>query len=219
MIHPTYIQKEDTQTLHTLLRQHIKGRVLDVGCGDGGLKKILSSELEYLGMDARPGKGVDVIGDVHALPFKDKSFDSVICTSVLEHVLDINKVTSEMYRVLKPNGKILVTIPFIHHYHKDPEDYWRLSHVGLKKLLSRHGFSRVTTHCNYGVFKVVEYNFFCVLVNARREKFFANKWYLLPYYIFIGILWLVFRILNILTWHIQKHDTSMYVGVAAIAVK
>ena len=219
MIFPTYIQGRDTKTLYALLKKHMKGKVLDVGCGDCALKKELAAGVEYVGMDSHSREGVDVVGDVHAIPFGNESFDSVMCTSVLEHVKDMDRVMNEMWRVLKPGGKILITIPFIHHYHKDPEDYQRLSHVGLSTLLEKTGFVDVSTHINYGVYSVVEYTFFCVLVHARREGLFVKKWYLFPYYVVVAGFFFFFKLINYLIGSLQEHDTSMYVGVAAVATK
>ena len=89
----------------------------------------------------------------------------------------------------------------------------------MSLLLEKSGFSDVLTFSNYGVFTVVEYTFFCVLVHARREKLFVKKWYLLPYYVVVAGFFFFFKFINYLIGPLQKHDTSMYVGVAAVAKK
>lgn len=214
----TYIQSEDTKQLKRLIENFGRGNVLDVGCGGGRIKKWLPIGAHYTGMDAVEGLGVDVAGDVHDLPFEDAVFDTVLCTSVLEHVSDERRVVSEMYRVLKPGGRVIVTIPFVHHYHRDPEDYRRLTHVGLEKLLREQGFSSVQIYRNNGVYATVEYAFFCVFVNARKEGLLA-KWYLWPHFVLSVIMWLGFRLLSYVMMPWQKYDTSLYVGVAAVAKK
>lgn len=219
MIPPTYINYADERLLRRLLRRELRGKIIDVGCGNAVLKKYLSPDTTYTGIDAQAGLGVDVVADVHRLPFPDNSFDGALCTSVLEHVEDERKVVGEIFRVVRPGGKVVITIPFMLHYHKDPEDYRRLTHAGLQDLLEKQGFRQVTTHFIPGVFTVVEFAFFSVLVHAKREGLFTRRWYLFPYYVLVGVLWIVSMIFNYITAPIQRFDDSMYVGVAAVATK
>ncbi len=215
----TYINWADEKLLAKLINQNSHGVVLDVGCGNARVKKYLPKGTKYIGMDAKAGSAVTVVGDVHRMPFEDQFFDTVVCTAVLEHVKDDSVVLKEIYRVLKPGGNLVTTIPFIHHYHKDPEDYRRYSHVGLCSALENIGFVSVQTKANCGVFTVIEYALFCVLVNAKKEKLFITHWFLFPYYIVILILFLITKFINYLFAPLQKWDTSMYVGVAAVARK
>lgn len=219
MLYPTYINWADERLLRKTIKKELKGKILDVGCGRGRLRKIINQGSEYIGIDSQAGKNVDVVGDVHALPFADGLFDGVICTAVLEHVADETVVLREILRVLKKGGKLILTIPFIHHYHRDPEDYRRLSHVGLEKLLEKNGFINIKTYRNNGVFTVVEYAFFCELVNVIKEKLYIRKWYLLPYFGLSFVFFCFFKVLNYLTAPMQKADSSMYVGVLVVARK
>ena len=74
------------------------------------------------------------------LPFADEVFDGAVCSEVLEHVSDPRLLLAELARVLKPGSMILVTIPFMVHYHPDPNDYLRLTPPGLRNELVRSGF-------------------------------------------------------------------------------
>jgi SAM-dependent methyltransferase len=105
-----------------------KARVLDAGAGG---RRLLP---DVVTLDATPGPEVDVVGDVHHLPFDDASFDGVICSAVLEHVRDPWQVVRELYRVLKPGGLVQIGVPFLYPYHRDPVDYWRFTLEGLKLL-------------------------------------------------------------------------------------
>jgi len=106
----------------------LKGRkeVLEVGCGRGFYLKTLKTvwpDLVITGVDVNQNYldvargylgdlGVGLIrGDATDLPFTDNSFDRIIATEVLEHIPDDQKVVSEMYRVLKPGGIAMVTVP------------------------------------------------------------------------------------------------------------
>jgi ubiquinone/menaquinone biosynthesis C-methylase UbiE len=98
---------------------NFKGAVLDVGCGESN---------KYLGFcpcDA-------YIGDAAFLPFKDESFDAVICNAVLEHVEKPKEVLKEIYRVAKPRGQCYISVPFLINYHPVPEDFRRYTKVGMK---------------------------------------------------------------------------------------
>lgn len=82
----------------------------------------------YVGVDMRPGPGVDQIAVASALPFPDRSFDTVVSTEMLEHDPTFWLSIPEMARVLRPGGHLLLTargngFP-THDY---PADYWRFS--------------------------------------------------------------------------------------------
>lgn len=53
----------------------------------------------------------DVKADICDLPFKDNSYDTIICNHVLEHIKDDTKAMHEIFRVLKPNGMAVLQIP------------------------------------------------------------------------------------------------------------
>jgi ubiquinone/menaquinone biosynthesis C-methylase UbiE len=98
------------------------GRVLDVGCGYGGLSLLLArarSDLQITGVDVETGALESAVtsaaqdnlvnvtfeaGDAHQLVFKDNEFEAVVCQTLLTHVGDAEKVVREMARVLKPGG-------------------------------------------------------------------------------------------------------------------
>ena len=104
------------------------------------------------GLDAQPfGRRVvrldqyapepTVRGDLHAaLPFVDRSFDAAVCTEVLEHVEDARFVLAEIARVVRPGGQVLVSVPFVFHYHEDPRDVRRYTPAGLRAALQDAGF-------------------------------------------------------------------------------
>jgi SAM-dependent methyltransferase len=71
-----------------------------------------ADNIDFVGVDlVRTGPHVTTIGDAASLPLQDCSFDTVICIHVLEHVDDDRQVISELYRVLKPGGSAIVSVP------------------------------------------------------------------------------------------------------------
>jgi SAM-dependent methyltransferase len=90
---------------------------------------------DYLGIDIRPGPGVDRVADVEALPLADGSVGTVIAMNTFEHVARFWRGFAEIQRVLRPDGALLVSCPFYFHIHSYPSDYWRFTPQALRLLL------------------------------------------------------------------------------------
>jgi len=104
---------------------------LDVGCSNSLYSSYFTNRL---GFDINFGNGVDVVGDAHKLPFKKNQFDIIFCTEVFEHLSNPQITISEMKRVLKSQGKLILTTRFIFPLHDTPNDYWRFTKYGLIEL-------------------------------------------------------------------------------------
>ncbi len=91
---------------------------------------------EYVGVDMRPGPGVDSVENVEALPRESASVGSIIALNVFEHVEHFWRGFEEVQRVLRPDGLMLVSCPFSFHIHAYPNDYWRFTPEALSSLLS-----------------------------------------------------------------------------------
>ena len=84
--------------------------VLDVGSYDvNGSNQHLFKNCAYTGVDVAAGPNVDVVGKIHELDFEDDLFDVVICTEMLEHDPNYADSLRAMYRVLKPQGLLILT--------------------------------------------------------------------------------------------------------------
>src|SRR5262249_2086777 len=70
------------------------------------------------------------------IPFGDDKFNAVICTEVMEHVANCQKLTDEMYRVMKKGAKAVITIPWSARYHYIPWDYFIYTPSSLKTIFS-----------------------------------------------------------------------------------
>ncbi|HLY33902.1 MAG TPA: methyltransferase domain-containing protein, partial [Jatrophihabitantaceae bacterium] len=118
----------------------ISGTMLDLGAGNQPFRPWYSTLAKRtIAVDAAPLPGLDAVSFAAPLPFRDASFDSILCTSVLEHVDNAEYAVSEIARVLKPGGRLLVTVPFLYPEHEAPYDFWRTTHHGLRSVLERHG--------------------------------------------------------------------------------
>jgi len=129
----------------------LSNTVLDIGCGKMKYKNLILSGKkvrEYIGLDLEPGQfdysvKADIYWDGKTIPFSDSSVDSALILEVLEHCDDPKIVIAEAFRILKPNGVVLFSTPFLYQFHGTPFDYQRFTPYGLKKLFSTTGFSNL----------------------------------------------------------------------------
>ncbi len=112
-------------------------KILNLGSGAGLFDKYLGSHLNLINLDVLPTtKHLDTMADAHRLPFADESLDAIYSNAVLEHVQRPWLVAEEIYRVLRPGGKIFINVPFLNIIH-DVHDYFRFTDKGLEILFSR----------------------------------------------------------------------------------
>jgi len=106
----------------------------------------------------------DILGNASALPISNNSMDTVICSELLEHVPDPKAILLEAWRVLKKDGTLLVTTPFLFRIHSDPFDYSRYTDHFLGNILSEIGFQNIKIE-KMGYFFSVLADMFRGLVN------------------------------------------------------
>jgi SAM-dependent methyltransferase len=118
-------------------------RVLEVGSKyvNGSVRPLIErffKPKEYVGIDIEPGKFVDMICPVRITEyFGELSFEVVIATELLEHVVDWRLAIGNMKAVLKPNGYIYITTRSQgYHYHAFPYDFWRYELEDMKMIFS-----------------------------------------------------------------------------------
>lgn len=118
---------------------------LDVGCGLRPYELSFPQGV-YIGVDIEVSgrksdmKAPDYYYDGSILPFPEGYFEGVICTQVLEHVPEPGLLLKEMYRVLKPGGRLIMSLPFVWQEHEPPYDFFRYTCFGATSLLKQAGF-------------------------------------------------------------------------------
>jgi SAM-dependent methyltransferase len=91
--------------------------------------------LQYVGCDIRLGLGVDLNADANALCFAKESVRTVVLCEILEHLPRPERAISEAFRVLQPDGVLVLSVPFSYRLHGFPTDYWRFTASGIYLLL------------------------------------------------------------------------------------
>ena len=128
------------------LRDHMNGRVLEIGNGRVGRRGHFQPPVEeaeaWIYLDLQCKGSPHIQADAENLPLKDAAFDTVVCLEVLEYVTRPPVALNEMRRVLKRGGKLILATPFLHRA-DTPHDYWRFTEHGLRYLLQQTGFDVV----------------------------------------------------------------------------
>ena len=125
--------------------QYLSGHLLNAGAGSRDVSSYLlaNAVTKITNYDiASPNPG-DVVGPLESMPFADRTFDSVLCNAVLEHVTDAEKSIRELARVVRPNGHVVVAVPFLQPFHACPADFRRYTADGLAALGVRAGLDVV----------------------------------------------------------------------------
>ncbi|WP_210324170.1 class I SAM-dependent methyltransferase [Azorhizobium oxalatiphilum] len=125
----------------------VRGQVLDVGAGQAPWTGMLGPDARYMGVDIEKADAFGMMRvpgvvyyDGGRLPMDDGSFDTLMCVEVLEHVPDPEALLADMHRVLKPGGRLLLTVPWSARVHHIPHDYSRFTRFGLASRMAAAGF-------------------------------------------------------------------------------
>ncbi|WP_169447770.1 methyltransferase domain-containing protein [Luteimonas mephitis] len=119
--------------------------MLDIGAGDRWLSHHLPDGVDYIALDYPPtGRDLyharpDVFADAARLPIADQTIDAVVCLEVLEHVRRPREVLGEIARVLRPGGRLYLSMPFLYPIHDAPFDFQRLTEHGLRRDIEQAG--------------------------------------------------------------------------------
>lgn len=138
----------------TQYREHYN-TVLDIGCGSGhflwGIKDISTNRFGIDEHDYNTAWHTVIQGDARNLPFEDARMDLVTMLDVLEHIPESDKALREIYRVIKPDGLCVLTVPafqFLYSpYDKNNNHVKRYCKGDLCSKLERNGFQIL--RCSY----------------------------------------------------------------------
>lgn len=111
------------------------GDVLFVGSG-GALDELCRTfeHDSFVTIDIDPARNPDHVMDLTKLAFEEGRFDTVFALEVLEHVKEPGRAVEEISRVLRADGKAIISTPFLYPIHEAPHDYFRFTKYGLRHL-------------------------------------------------------------------------------------
>ena len=127
-----------------LKKQSNNGLILVIGAGDKSsfYKNIFGDNA--IMSDVHLLYDCDIVFDSHQIPFKDESFSLIVLPQVLEHVHKPWIVASEIERVLKSNGRVLIEVPFGFPIHSE-YDFFRYTPKGIQSLFEKCRITQITT--------------------------------------------------------------------------
>jgi len=128
--------------LAPLLRQRATGAFLDAGCGAMPYRPLVESAVSsYDGLDIAPRSDdttyVCSLTDMADVP--SDTYDTILCSEVLEHVDDPRAAAQELSRVLRSEGVVIISVPFLSRLHEEPHDFQRFTEHGLRLLIAQAG--------------------------------------------------------------------------------
>lgn len=188
--------QEDTYWWHvgrkSIIDRHMKNMslknntsILNVGCGTGGTIEVLEKYGRLENVDTsneavsylkkRNIKNVRKINGLK-LPYKNDTFDLIVALDVLEHIREDSRALAEWNRVLKPGGKLLITVPAYQWLWSDHDEslhhYRRYALSGLHSTVNREGF-KVNKRSYIIVFSfplIVTYRFIASFKSNKKDK-------------------------------------------------
>lgn len=134
------------KAIEAVITKHVSGKkydkLIDYGCGNVPYKSFFEKHInEYIGADL--GKNANALIQLKPegeIPLENGKIDLVLSTQVLEHVDNPHLYLTEAARILKDDGRLIITTHGYWMYHPDPQDFWRWTSTGLKKIITEAGF-------------------------------------------------------------------------------
>jgi SAM-dependent methyltransferase len=161
-----------------LSKESFSGRVLDIGGKKNNKRGLFTPPLsnikswEYLNIDKDTTP--DYCCNVENIPVKDGTFDTVVMCEVLEHLETPSIALNECNRVLKDNGSLILSMPFLYAIHADPNDYQRWTGSKIRMELKKKGFEKIEIQTMGGLFAVI-YDLMHVALNNESNSFGSLK--------------------------------------------
>jgi glycogen(starch) synthase len=159
-----------SRVLSERLMGRLQGLVLNAGAGSAAI----SIGCRQVRLDLQAKNRPDVCGDLHALPFRDGSFDGAVSIAVLEHCRRPWQVMRELRRVLAPGGHLVLSAPFLEPMHLNPGDYFRFTADGLRELALDAGLAVVETGADFSVQQSLAWVLWEVVRHHPRHRYLSN---------------------------------------------
>lgn len=200
-LHPQWLLRErDFQTAGLATAQ--PGLLVDLGCADRWVEGVISGQVEYLGIDSvssgrdRYGARPTVFGDACRVPLRSSIAETVALFEVAEHLEDPDSALNEISRILKPGGRLLLSIPFLYPVHDAPTDFQRFTEHGLRMRIERAGLAVESIVPTLSAVETAGLILSLTLASAslRISRDFGPGWLIMPF------LLVSIPVVNVLAW-------------------
>jgi SAM-dependent methyltransferase len=214
---PFYFARKNLVSAISEFSSSINGYLLDVGCGTKPYRSLFKVK-HYRGLDidspnSRARGVADDLYDGTQFPYTNRAFDSVLCNQVLEHVFNPDEFLTEINRVLKPGGILLLTVPFVWDEHEQPYDYARYTSFGLHALLEKNGF-KIIAHKKLAADATVIFQ----LANAYLFKV-SRRWHRLFRFLFTISIIATVNVVGIIAGKLLPDNLDLFLDHALLAEK
>lgn len=159
------------------------GIMLDLGCGNTVHREVCEhAGFKYIGLDYGSPEAL-ILGDAHALPFKDNSFDFLLSISMLQYLRFPFVAIKEIYRIIKLGCTFIGSVSFLEPFHGTCYHY---THWGIFNLLQFAGFDikYIAPSKKWSVLKAQS----CMMLFPRLPRWIA-KTLVMPLYIIHRLWW------------------------------
>ncbi|QQS34653.1 MAG: class I SAM-dependent methyltransferase [Ignavibacteriales bacterium] len=169
-----------------LIQKYAGGNLLDLGCGNVSLYEMYREKVDSIYCADWPNSFHDTpfqdfqLNLNNTFPIKNETFDTIILTDVMEHVANPTNLWKEMARVLRPNGKIIVGVPFFHIIHEEPYDYFRYTEYRLRLYCSENNLKILELYPYGGSLEI--------LLDITAKHFSRIKIFSKIHYIFANLI-------------------------------
>lgn len=173
-------------------------KILDIGCGNTPYKSLF--KCKYIGLDPLQDVHPDLVGDAWDISLPDNHVDGIILNQSLEHIAETEKTIQELYRVLKPGGLGIITVPQtmknhscaiphekapIHNFNPKQVPYWHVDYYRFTK------FGLIYLFKDFKILSIKETNGYFSTILQLINYFFASsdyRWLFTPIFFINNIL-------------------------------
>lgn len=143
-------RRDVRETLQSYFSKYLKTdmTLYDIGCGSKPFSEFLKDKVSaHIGVDIDDGfydsSHIDVIGSAYEVPVEDNVADALVSSQVIEHLNRPVDAIQEMARLLKPQGILFLSFPFLYPIHAAPHDHMRYTEHYINEILEAHDFEIV----------------------------------------------------------------------------
>lgn len=217
IFHPQFFLKKYNNTAIKLAEVYATGILLDIGCGRMPYKQRLLPKIKkYIGLDSpvtakmyHGSNKPDIFADANHIPLENKSVDTILSLQVLEHLPEPQKSLSEIKRLLKKKGVLILSTVQYYPLHDKPHDFYRYTKYGLQNLLEEQGLKIIKLKEEGNVFILIgqSFNIYLMLILKNLVKTPLGKIIvilLVPFFLSIT------TIINLITYPLSYFDRNSH---------